>query len=254
MSGLKDGNRRTRLLFGAAAVIVLVAVVFAVAKSRASSNTPPSNTIARAMDHSLAPRKYQFVGQGQLQGGSGDSLLIGNLPVVVNAQTQFAGSVHPGEMVSLSGSILANQSWLVDRIEPVSSSETYFIFAGPLESASAAVWKVGGISIRVNQDTAIDSGLNPQEMLLVTFSVQADGTWLASKIGSLQNNQGVIPPTQTPTPTSTAIAPVVPVVPALKPVSPPKPKPKDPGKGPGKGPGKDDKKGPGKGGGKDHKK
>jgi hypothetical protein len=255
MSGPNNGHRRVRLGLVAALIVVLAVVVVAVAKSSASNTNVPLKTIGRAVDVSLAPRKYQFIGQGQLQGGSGDRLLIGNLPVVVNTQTQFAGAIRPGEMVSLSGSILANQSWLVDRIEPVSSSETYFIFAGPLENSSDTVWKVGGISILIDKDTAIDPGLNLQDMLLVTFSVQEDGTWLASKIESLQNNPGILP-TSIPTPTETALAPIVPVNPGLQPVSPDRPKPEDSGNGKGgdKGGGKGGDKGRGKGGGKGHKK
>jgi hypothetical protein len=254
MSGFKDGTRRIRLGLGLAVVLVLGVVMVATAKSNAPDNNSSLKSIGRAVDVSLAPRKYQFIGQGQLQAGSGDTLMVGNLPVIVNAQTQFAGSIKPGEMVSLSGSILANQSWLVDRIEPVSDTKTFFIFAGPLESISETVWKVGGISVLINPDTAIDPGLNLQDMLLVTFSVQDDGTWLASKVESLQNNQGVIPPTKTPTPTetpaptSTSVAPVVPAAPALKPAPPDKQKPKDPGKGHGKGGGKGHGRGGGGGG------
>jgi hypothetical protein len=253
MSGFKHGTRHIRLGLGVAVVLVLGVVVVAAAKSNAPDNNSSLKSIGRAIDVSLAPRKYQFIGQGQLQAGSGNALLVGNLPVIVNAQTQFVGQIKPGEMVSLSGSILANQSWLVDRIEPVSDTKTFFIFAGPVESISVTAWKVGGISILVNQDTVIDPDLKLQQMLLVTFSVQDDGTWLAAKIESLQNNQGVIPPTntpaptETPTPTSISVAPFVPVAPALKPPPPDKPNPKDPGKGHGKGGGKDHGKGGGGG-------
>jgi hypothetical protein len=253
MSGPNNGRRRVRLGLGVAVVLILAAVVVAVAKSSASNINSPLKTIGRAFDISLAPRKYQFVGQGRLQGGSGNTLLIGNLPVVVNTQTQFAGAIRPGEMVSLAGSILANQSWLVDRLEPVSASDTYFIFAGPLESRSDAVWKVGGMSVQVNSDTTIDPDLKIQDMLLVTFNVQEDGTWLASKIESLQNHPGELP-TSIPTPTEIVVATPVPVAPALQPVSPgrpEKPKPEGPGKGHGKGGGKDGKDG---GKGKGHKK
>jgi hypothetical protein len=253
MFGLKDGTRRIRLGLGLAIVLLLGVVMVAAAKSNAPDKNSSLKSIGRAVDVSLAPRQYQFIGQGRLQAGSGDTLLVGSLPVIVNAQTQFAGSIKPGEMVSLSGSILANQSWLVDRVEPVSDTKTFFVFAGPLGSMSDSVWKVGGISVLVNQDTAIDPDLKLQEMLLVTFSVQDDGTWLASKIEALQNNPGLIPPTKTPTPTeaptptSISVAPVVPVAPAVKPAPPEKQKPKDPGKGHGKGGGK----GHGKGGGGD---
>jgi Domain of unknown function (DUF5666) len=250
MSGPNAVRRRFRLGLGVAVVLILAAVVVAVNKSSASNSNSSLKTIGRAIDVSLAPRKYQFIGQGRLQGGSGNTLLIGNLPVVVNTQTQFAGAIRPGEMVSLAGSILANQSWLVDRLEPVSDSDTYFIFAGPLESPSDTAWKVGGMSVLINSDTAIDPDLKMQDMLLVTFSVQEDGTWLASKIESLQNHPGELP-TSIPTPTETVVATSVPVAPALQPVSPyrpEKPKPEDPGKGHGKGGGK------GGGKGKDHKK
>lgn len=253
MFGFKDGSRRIRLGLGLAVVLVLGVVVVAAAKSNAPDNNSSLNSIGRAVDVSLAPRKYQFIGQGPLQAGTGDSLLVGNLPVIVNAQTQFAGSIKPGEMVSLSGSILANHSWLVDRVEPVSDTKTFFIFAGPLGSMSDSVWKVGGISVLVNQGTAIDPDLKLQEMLLITFSVQADGTWLASKIQALQNNPGLMPPTrtpaptETPNPTSTSVAPFIPVAPAINPAPPEKLKPNNPGKGHGKGGGK----GHGKGGGDD---
>jgi hypothetical protein len=250
MSGSGNGRRRNRLGLGAAVVLILTVAVIAAAKSSASNSNTPLKAVGRAIDVSSAPRKFQFIGQGRLQGGNSDTLLIGNLPVVINAQTQFVGSIRPGEMVSLSGSILADKSWLVDRIEPVSDSETYFIFAGPLEDTSDKVWEVGGMSVLINSATVIDPDLKVQDMLLVTFSVQEDGSWLASKIESLQNNQGVMPPTETPMPADTSVAPAVPVNPSLQPVSPNKPNPKDSGDGNGKGRDNGRGKGHDKGGGK----
>jgi hypothetical protein len=251
MSGLKDRHWRVRLGLGTVAVLILGVVGVAVAKSNVPQGKTPQKAIGRGVDVSLAPRLYQFIGQGQIQGGSGNTLLIGDVPIVLNNQTQLVGSVQPGQFVSLSGYILANQSWLADRIEPVSDSNPYFIFAGPLESSSESGWKVGGISVRVDKNTVIDSSLKPSDMALVTFSVQADGNWLASKIESLQNNPDVLPtsiPTATPTPapTATVVATTVPIKPELQPVSPGKLKPE----GHGKGKGKDGGKGKGKGGGK----
>ncbi len=251
MTGLKDGHWRVRLGLGAVVVLILAVVGVALAKSNAPASDSSQNTIGRAIDVSLVPRKYQFIGQGQLQGGSGNTLLIGNVPIVVDSQTQFVGSIQPGDSVSLSGYILANQSWLADRLEPVSASDTYFIFAGPLDSSSDSVWKVGGISVLVDKNTAIDPGLNPQDMVLVTFSVQADGNWLASKIESLQNGQDQLPPTPTDAPTATAVpvnpGPQIQETPAPN-VAPDKSKPGDGG---GKGGGKGGDKGGGKGGGSD---
>ncbi len=205
MAGLKDGHWRVRLGLGAVVVLILAVVGVALAKSNAPANDASQKTIGRAINVSLVPRKYQFIGQGQLQGGSGNTLLIGNVPIVVDSQTQYAGSIQPGESVSLSGYILANHSWLADRLEPVSATDTFFIFAGPLDSSSNSVWKVGGISVLVDKHTVIDPGLNPQDMVLVTFSVQGNGNWLASKIESLQNGQDQLPPTPTPAITTTAV-------------------------------------------------
>jgi hypothetical protein len=241
MAGLKDGRWRVRLGLGAVVVLILAVVGVALAKSNAPANDASQKTIGRAIDVSLVPRKYQFIGQGQLQGGSGNTLLIGNVPVVVDSQTQFAGSIQPGESVSLSGYILANHSWLADRIEPVLATDTFFIFAGPLDSSSNSVWDVGGISVLVDKNTVIDPGLNPQDMVLVTFSVQVNGNWLASKIESLQNGQDILPPT----PTAAVKATVVPVNPVPKvqktpepQVVPDKPKPKGGGDKGGKKGGK----------------
>jgi len=148
---------------------------------------------------------FQFIGQGRIVGGSGDTWLVEGVPLQVDDHTQIVGELHAGDFVSLSGRILRNGAWLADHIEPGEAKEATFTFNGPLEALAEGAWVIGGKSLRVNAQTQVDSGLAVNDLLLVTFTPLEDGTWQAVKIERFDAPwiEPTPTPTLTPVPTET---------------------------------------------------
>ncbi len=197
------------LLYG----VVFLAVVFIIFKiGRFQAASGPISVAAQSINSQASPRAYQFTGQGKILGGSGNTWVIGGLPVQVSDQTQLGSDIRPGETVSLLGHITKSGIWQAERIQPISDNESFFSFAGPLESRSSDVWQVGGISVTINSNTQISGAVQGDELVLVTFNILSDGTWLALSVGSLSDTPESatllyaptpLPPTLQPTPTAT---------------------------------------------------
>jgi hypothetical protein len=152
----------------------------------------------------LSSRAYQFTGEGQITGGSGTTWIIGGVPIQVSSQTQIENGIHPGDEVSVAGHISQSGKWLADGINLIPDSDSFFSFGGPLEARSQTAWKVAGITVTVNDQTKLGASLQDNELVLVTFKVTPDGTWLAQDIESLSAvaTPSPIPPTATNQPSS----------------------------------------------------
>ncbi len=209
------GPRSRRATVFGAVFLTVAFIIFKIGHSQATSDA--MGAAAQSINSQASPRAYQFIGQGKILGGSGETWSIGGLPVVVGNQTQLNNEIHPGETVSLLGHITKNGVWQAERIQPISDNESFFSFAGPLESRSPSVWQIAGISVSVNENTQVAETVQDQELVLVTFNVLSDGTWLALRIESLSDSPGVVTLPDTPTPallTATPIPTVSPTPPA----------------------------------------
>ncbi len=193
------GPRSRRAIVFGAIFLTVAFIIFKIGHSQATSDA--IGAAAQSINSQASPRAYQFIGQGKILGGSGETWSIGGLPVVVGNQTQLGSEIHPGETVSLLGHITKNGVWQAERIQPISDNESFFSFAGPLESRSPNVWQIAGISVSVNENTQVAETFQDQELVLVTFNVLSDGAWLALRIESLSDSPGAVTLPHTPTPT-----------------------------------------------------
>jgi hypothetical protein len=213
--------------------------------------------VAAAQNNSLlSARAYQFTGQGKILGGSGAAWIIGGVPVVVSDQTQLANGVHPGDAVSVLGQIGKDGKWLAKRIALITDQDSFFSFGGPVERRTGTAWQVAGISVHVDDQTQIATPIQDNELVVVTFKVQPDGTWLALNIESLSAVAGnptptILPPTSTPPAPDPTVSPPEPATSQNQIVSDQKSPPIKPAKKPDKGP-SDCHKPHDKGKGKDH--
>ncbi len=89
-------------------------IVFGNGSSQATSDRVEA--AAQSQNDSLSVRAYQFTGQGQLQGGSGDTWIVSGVPVVVNSNTQVEGEIHPSDAISLLGHITKEGDWVAERV------------------------------------------------------------------------------------------------------------------------------------------
>jgi len=166
------------------APVLMISVLYLLPGSGDSTQAARSGlpAIHGPQDVANMPYDYQFIGQGQITGGSEEVWIIGNVPIRVAAQTQLASELHVGDFVVLTGRILQDKTWLADRIQLTQEDETYFTFNGPLEMIQESLWQIGGHSLVVNQQTEVGDNLELGQILLTTFTALEDYRWMALKI------------------------------------------------------------------------
>jgi Domain of unknown function (DUF5666) len=236
----RQPSLRRLTFFLGVALLGIVLTIFVGGKFLASQD--PVAVAAQSQNDLLSSRAYQFTGQGKIVGGSGATWIIGGVPIQVSNQTQLDSGLHPGDAVSVLGHISKDGKWLADRINLISEQDSFFSFGGPLEARSQTAWQVAGISLAVNDQTQLGASLQDNELVLATFKVMPDGTWLALNIESLAESAT---PSPTPPPASSK-----PSTGNKQIVSDPKPQPvkpagksnNNPGCDNGNGRGKNDKK------------
>jgi hypothetical protein len=177
-------HRRLKLSMTLVAPFLLILVIGLFSSSRPAiqAATRLSSVVDRPQDLADLPFDYQFIGQGQITGGTADEWMIGNVSIRVGGHTEFIDDVHVGDFVVLSGRILQNQVWLADRIQSTQDRQNFFTFDSPLEQVQGGVWQIGGHSLKVDQQTELGENLQIDQILLTTFTALEDGTWVALKI------------------------------------------------------------------------
>jgi hypothetical protein len=187
--------------FGIAFIIlVITALISAIGSqetTQAASSSGPAND--PPLDRSNLPLDFQFIGQGRITGGTEGTWIIGDIPIRVDGGSILVGDLHVGDFVTLSGRILGKGGWLADRIELAQEGASFFTFNGPLEQQKGSLWRVGDRSVMVDSETALDPDLKIDDLVLVTFTVLGDNTWLATEIRAFDAT--IFEPTPTPKPT-----------------------------------------------------
>lgn len=177
-------QRRVKIGLALAVPFLLIIAISLFSGSREATRAAArlSTVINLPREAADLPFAYQFVGQGQITGGTDKVWMIGNVPVRVGDHTQIVGDLHVGDFVILSGRILQDQSWVADRIQSTQDNQAFFTFSGPLQQVQGSVWQIGGHSLTINQQTEMGENLQLNQVLLTTFTALEDGTWLALKI------------------------------------------------------------------------
>lgn len=129
---------------------------------------------------------YQFTLQGPVDSIGSDSWMVASVPFSVTQQTNIAGDPQIGDNVIVEGRILEDQSRIADSITPTEADQTITSFTGNVDQISTESWQVDGVTVLVDSNTQIDEGIQEGDPVRVTFTAQEDGSWLALKIESLQ--------------------------------------------------------------------
>ena len=194
---------------------LLAALVVGVALAGSPDSDPraalrKTQSVSKARVGFLEPPDFQFIGQGQIVGGAGMSWLISGVPIQLDDNTQIVGDLGAGDFVVLSGRILSSGNWLADHIERSDVKDVYFTFNGPLVAMSQESWKIGDKSLVVDERTELGSDLALDDLVLATFTLMEDGSWLALKVEYF--DEPWVEPTPAPTET---IAPAEKPAPAI---------------------------------------
>ena len=189
---------------GLGLIILVLVLGFTVAGS-ARSDIKATSRLGQAFGKDvrswLAPADFQFTGQGWILGGAGSTWLVSGVPIQVDEHTQIIGALNAGDSVILSGRILDSGAWLADRIERADLQQPVFTFNGLLSSIEPGAWRIGSMTLTVDEASEVDVELAVNDPVLATFTPLESSTWLALKIEPF--DKPWIEPTPVPTATPT---------------------------------------------------
>ena len=130
----------------------------------------------------LVEDDYPFAFVGVVGAIEADSWTISGVEIAVDDDTVIEENIEVGDVVHVTGVILADGTWLAHQIELV-EEESDFEFTGIVNSIDP--WIVAGIGFEVDEFTAIDEGIEVDSLVHVQGQILADGTWLATSIALL---------------------------------------------------------------------
>lgn len=103
--------------------------------------------------------------------------------IEIGENTVIDPSIQVGNQVRVEGVILENGAILAEKIQPYGEDGGLpFDFSGVVQTIGTESWTISGVTVAVDENTAIDSGLAAGEVVWVSGWIQVDGTWLARKI------------------------------------------------------------------------
>ena len=136
--------------------------------------------VAESIDLADDSYPFEFVG---IVGAIGvDSWTISGVEIAVDDDTIIEEDIEVGNVVHVTGIILADGTWLARQIELV-EDESDFEFTGIINSIDP--WIVAGIGFEVDEFTTIEEGIEVDSLVHVQGQILADGTWLATSISLL---------------------------------------------------------------------
>lgn len=156
--------------------------------------------IAFEADQLLETPAYQFSLQGVLTDKQEGTWSVEGTSFSVTAETSISGDPQVGQLLLVEGLVLDTGEWVADSIELLGEGEVYGSFTGAVESMGSDSWQIGGRTVLIGDQTEVAEGLEIGSVVRVTFSIQEDGSWLASQIQALQETPEQPTPTPTPDP------------------------------------------------------
>lgn len=143
-----------------------------------------SSLLAHRIDRLDDSHPFEFV--GLVTSVSDDLWVIGGREIAVDENTEIEDDIQTGDVVEVEGLILADGTWLAQEIQ-LEDEEAHFEFTGPVESIDP--WVVAGVSLTTDSFTEIDSGIDVGDLVYVQGRILSDGSWLASAIRLLSDEE-----------------------------------------------------------------
>jgi hypothetical protein len=146
---------------------------------------------------------YQFNLQGPITALVGDQWAVNQVPFVVTTTTDILGTPKLGDWVIVRGRVLISGQWVADKIEPTDKETARQHFTGIIETMGGVpgAWKISGHTVQVNAATELSENLKVNDPVEVSFTILADGSWLAKEIQALEDEHEELtatPRTRTP--------------------------------------------------------
>ncbi len=133
--------------------------------------------LARRIDRVDDVHPFEFIGVVESIGP--DSWIVSGVNIALDETTEIKDEIIVGDVVKVEGVILADDTWLAGEIK-LADEEARFEFTGSVDNIDP--WVVAGIPFETDEFTEIDDGIEPGELVYVEGQILADGTWLATEI------------------------------------------------------------------------
>ena len=111
-----------------------------------------------------------------------DQWLLGDLVVLVDADTAVADDIAPGDWVRVTGIIQADGTLLAQRIQKQTDDGKPFEFTGVVQTIGDARWQISGVDVAISDRTEIEADLAVGDVVKVEGQITAEGVWLAREI------------------------------------------------------------------------
>jgi len=127
---------------------------------------------------------FHFV--GVVQDIAIETWTVSGVTVTISDTTEIDEGLLVGDVVEVQGWILDDDIWLAQSIERVEEEEREFEFTGYVESIDP--WVVSGIAFTTTNWTEIEAGIEVGDHVKVEGRIEEDGTWVASEIERLDDD------------------------------------------------------------------
>lgn len=147
---------------------------------------PNGSLIAATINQMSEEEGYPFAFTGVVQQIGDETWLVSGVEITLDGETAVSANIQIGDIVSVQGLILADQTWLAASIEWVDTTLATFSISGEVQSIDP--WQVVGISFTTSPNTLIDTDIEVGDDVRVTGRILPDGTWLADSITLLDED------------------------------------------------------------------
>ncbi|MGQ0600268.1 MAG: DUF5666 domain-containing protein [Anaerolineales bacterium] len=121
--------------------------------------------------------------------GAGEWTIAGRA-VKVDEQTEIDDNLQVGDIVEVRGGVAQDGALRAARIRLLEDETGRpFEFVGVVNAITETVWTISGITVTIDANTRIESGLVVGEVARVQGRVLTDGTWLAQSIGRAEEDE-----------------------------------------------------------------
>jgi hypothetical protein len=122
-----------------------------------------------------------------------ETWLVSGQMISISLQTEIEPNVQIGDTVQVIGTIQQPDGVLIaSQIQIVATAEGLpFEFTGIVQSIGASEWIISGITIAINEETALAADIGLGDTVKVEGLILADDTWLALEISLVAQDQAV---------------------------------------------------------------
>jgi hypothetical protein len=134
---------------------------------------------------------FRITGEGEVT-QSGATWIIAGQTFLADDSTIIIGNPQVGDWVSVEARLLADGTYLADRIMLLHRTPANrFTITGRVDAIGDTAWTVAGQAIAVNDETSIEDGIEDGDLVSVEGVILESGTLLAGHIRLVEEEPGL---------------------------------------------------------------